>query len=99
MGRTRLPGLLVRVAVAAQFAVTTFSAPQVRKRPLLLTVDSEVAWSQPCLKCSSDARPLGIGDGIPRRVAASALVDDCLSEDALEREAVTERRGSGGRVQ
>src|SRR5260221_6046568 len=73
--------------------------PKLRHPLPLVACAIEIGGIEPALEGGFEARPLALDDREPRRVAAAALVDDRLAEDALEAEAEPRRRGARGRVE
>src|SRR5260370_17625610 len=73
--------------------------PKLRQPLPLAACAIEIGGIEPALEGGFERRPFAVDDREPRRVAAAALVDDRLPEDALEAEAEPRRRGARGRVE
>src|SRR5260370_23858086 len=73
--------------------------PNLRQPLPLVACAIEIGGIEPALEGGFERRPFAVDDREPRRVAAAALVDDRLAEDALEAEAEPRRRGARGRVE
>src|SRR5215472_1906582 len=59
----------------------------------------EVLHREPGLERALQLWPLLVDDGIPRRIAVTSLVDNCLTEDSLELEAKSLSRLARGRIE
>ncbi len=69
------------------------------QRPKAVPGAVEIFWQQPLLKRRTNARPFPIDDGVPRGIPTSPLVNNRLTEEALETKSIAFRRRLGSGIQ